>query len=113
MESPIASRSNSANHSKEPPLAAVKPIPDDYPRVNAYLCCDGAEKAIDFYVEALSTGATEEMPVMEMFWGDRMGTVGCPFGYKWSFATHAKDPTPDEMEAGAKAMMEQMAGGGD
>ena len=50
---------------------------------------------------------------MEMFWGDRMGIVVCPFGYKWSFATHIKDPTPEEMEAGAKAMMEQMDGGGD
>ena len=65
------------------------------------------------HAQALAAGATEEMPVMEMFWGDRMGTVLCPFGYKWSFATHIKDPTPEEMEAGAKAMMEQMAGSGD
>ena len=50
---------------------------------------------------------------MEMFWGDRMGIVVCPFGYKWSFATHIKGPTPEEMEAGAKAMMEQMDGSGD
>ena len=53
------------------------------------------------------------MPVMEMFWGDRMGIVVCPFGYKWFFATHIKGPTPEEMEAGAKAMMEQMDGSGD
>ena len=68
--------------------------------------------AVSPYMLLNDAGATEEMPVMEMFWGDRMGTVLCPFGYKWSFATHVKDPTPEEMEAGAKAMMEQMAGGG-
>ena len=49
------------------------------------------------HAQALAAGATEEMPAMEMFWGDRMGTVLCPFGYKWSFATHIKDPTPEEM----------------
>ena len=37
----------------------VKPIPDGYPRVIPYLCCDGAAKAVDFYVEVL--GATERM----------------------------------------------------
>lgn len=88
-------------------------IPEGASAVSPYMVLNDAGAAIDFYVEALGAGATEEMPVMEMFWGDRMGTVVCPFGYKWSFATHVKDPTPDEMEAGAKAMMEQMAGGGD
>lgn len=62
--------------------------------------------------QAIAAGATEEMPVADMFWGDRIGTVVCPFGYKWSLATHIKVPTMEEMEAGAKAMMEQMAGGG-
>ena len=27
----------------------VNPIPEDYPRVTAYLCVDGAADAIDFY----------------------------------------------------------------
>ncbi|MCU1460068.1 MAG: putative enzyme related to lactoylglutathione lyase [Acidimicrobiales bacterium] len=30
-------------------MAAVKPIPDDYPKVMAYLAIDGAAGAIDFY----------------------------------------------------------------
>jgi PhnB protein len=36
---------------------AVKPIPDGYPRVSAYLAIDGASDAIDFYTKVL--GATE------------------------------------------------------
>ena len=42
-------------------MAAVKPIPDDYPRVSVYLCCDGAAQAIDFYTQVL--GATERMRI--------------------------------------------------
>jgi uncharacterized glyoxalase superfamily protein PhnB len=63
------------------------------------------------FAKAVEAGATVQYPVMDMFWGDRMGTVVCPHGYKWSLATHVNDPTPEEMEVGAKAMMEQMAGG--
>ncbi len=40
-------------------MADVKPIPDGYPQVTPYLCVDGAEAAIDFYVGVL--GATERM----------------------------------------------------
>ncbi len=40
-------------------MAAVKPIPDGYPRVTPYLIVDGATEAIGFYAEVL--GATERM----------------------------------------------------
>ena len=43
-----------------------------------------------------------EMPAADMFWGDRYGVVVDPFGHKWSFATHIKDLTPEEMQAGMK-----------
>ena len=38
-------------------MAKVKPIPDDYPRVSAYITVDGAAAAIEFYKSVL--GATE------------------------------------------------------
>lgn len=38
-------------------MAAVKAIPDNYPRVSPYLCVDGAADAIGFYREIF--GATE------------------------------------------------------
>lgn len=42
-------------------MTAVKPIPDDYPRVCPYLLIDGAAKALDFYERVL--GATERMRI--------------------------------------------------
>jgi PhnB protein len=38
-------------------MADVKPIPDDYPRVSAYITVDGGAAAIEFYKSVL--GATE------------------------------------------------------
>jgi PhnB protein len=40
-------------------MAAVKPIPDGYPRVTTYLAIDGADDAIEFYKKIF--GATERM----------------------------------------------------
>ena len=52
---------------------------------------------------AADAGAKVVMPAMDMFWGDRYGVVTDPFGHQWSFATHIKDMTPEEMEAAAVA----------
>ena len=45
---------------------AVKPIPDNYPRVTPYLCISGAAEAIDFYKKAfvhinLNTATKDEI----------------------------------------------------
>ncbi len=40
-------------------MAAVKPIPDGYPRLTPYLIVDGAAAAIDFYTQVF--GATERV----------------------------------------------------
>jgi len=55
---------------------------------------------------AVAAGARELMPVAEMFWGDRMGTVLDPFGYSWSLASHTRDLTPEQIALGAKAFMQ-------
>jgi len=49
-----------------------------------------------------AAGATVTMPAQDMFWGDRYGKVTDPFGHEWSFATHIKDLTPQEMQEAAK-----------
>ena len=51
---------------------------------------------------AQDAGATVSMPAMDMFWGDRYGVVTDPYGHKWSIATHLKDLTPEQMQAGMK-----------
>jgi PhnB protein len=63
------------------------------------------------FAQAIAAGATEGMPVMDMFWGDRCGMVKDPFGYSWMIATHKKDLTKEQMREGAKAFFNQMAKG--
>lgn len=80
---------------------SAKSIGDSPARL--YLYVESADKVV---AKAVKLGATAKGPVMDMFWGDRVGTVVDPEGYTWMVATHKAEPTPREM---AKAMKEQMA----
>ena len=68
-----------------------------------YLLTENADKLV---AKAVKLGATQKGPVMDMFWGDRSGTIVDPDGNTWMIATHKAEPTPQEMK---KKMMEQMA----
>jgi uncharacterized glyoxalase superfamily protein PhnB len=68
-----------------------------------YLLTDNADNVV---AKALKLGATSKGPVMDMFWGDRCGTVADPEGYNWMVATHIAQPSPKEMQ---QKMKEQMA----
>ncbi|WP_214321073.1 VOC family protein [Nonomuraea sediminis] len=46
---------------------------------------------------ALSAGAEVEMPVQEMFWGERYGVLRDPFGHRWSITTAREQLTPDDI----------------
>lgn len=59
------------------------------------------------FKKAVEEGCSEEMPLQDMFWGDRAGTVKDPFGYVWMIATHKKDLTPEEIKTGAEAAFAQ------
>jgi PhnB protein len=63
------------------------------------------EKVDNMIAKAVKLGATPKGPVMDMFWGDRCGSVIDPDGYMWMIATHIAEPTPQEMK---KKMKEQM-----
>jgi PhnB protein len=67
-----------------------------------YLLVENADKVV---AKAVKLGATAQGPVMEMFWGDRVGTVVDFDGNAWMVATHKAEPTPAEMK---KAMAEMM-----
>jgi uncharacterized glyoxalase superfamily protein PhnB len=70
--------------------------------------CDAA------FEKAVKAGAKETMKPDDMFWGDRVASVADPFGYNWSFATHQKDMTDEEMrkagEEFARTMQQRMQG---
>ena len=55
--------------------------------------------------KALSLGATAQGSVMDMFWGDRCGSIVDPDGYAWMIGTHKAEPTSKEMK---EKMLEQM-----
>ena len=60
--------------------------------------------------KAIAAGAKETMAVEDMFWGDRVGQVQDPFGYKWMIATHKRELTPEEIKKGQEEWTKQMAG---
>ena len=72
----------------------------------------GSPASLFIYVEnvdkvvakALSLGATGQGPVMDMFWGDRCGSIVDADGYAWMVGTHKAEPTVKEMKA---KMLEQ------
>ena len=58
--------------------------------------------------QAVDAGAELTMPVDNMFWGDRFGSVTDPYGHSWSLATHVEDVSPEEMEERGRAAMAEM-----
>lgn len=69
--------------------------------VTLHLYVPDADKA---FQRAVDAGCSVAMPIADMFWGDRYGKVKDPFGHEWSVATHKRDMTPAQMDAGMKAM---------
>jgi PhnB protein len=63
------------------------------------------EKVDKVVAKAVGLGATAQGQVMDMFWGDRCGTLVDPDGYTWMVSTHKAEPTSQEMK---KKMAEQM-----
>jgi PhnB protein len=61
--------------------------------------------------KAIKAGAVAKMPVADMFWGDRYGTVEDPFGNVWGVATHIEDVDHKEMKKRGAKMMKDMAAG--
>lgn len=55
---------------------------------------------------AVKAGATVVRPVQDEFYGDRMGMVACPFGYRWSLATPKEQVSPAEMQKRWTRMLE-------
>lgn len=51
----------------------------------------------DLARRAVFAGATVELPVQEMFFGERYGVVVDPFGHRWALSTRREQLTPDEI----------------
>jgi PhnB protein len=67
------------------------------------------ENVDDTFNRAVAAGARVDMPLTNMFWGDRYGKVTDPFGHHWGLAQHVEDVAPEEMERRSKEWQAQMA----
>lgn len=77
-----------------PGMSRPAPSATDPAPVTMWLYVPDADAA---YRRAIGAGAKSTMEPADMFWGDRCAGVADPYGYLWSFATHKKDLTPEEM----------------
>ncbi len=94
-------------------------LSDEFPEMgnNSPESLNGSPVSLNLYVEdadaaydrAIKAGATSVMPVAEQFWGDRWGIVTDPFGHHWSFSTHVKDLTHEEVIAASHEFFAKMA----
>ena len=90
--------------------------PDSYLRSPATAGC--ATAGLWIYVEdvdgafqrAVDAGAEVIEPVMDAFWGDRMGHVKDPFGHSWAIATHKEDLSDEEIDRRAVEWFSSQAG---
>jgi len=77
---------------------------------------NGSPVSIQIYVEdtdkafntAVAAGATVGMPVEDMFWGDRWGSLTDPFGHRWAIATRKKELNDDEIKRASGDFFSQM-----
>jgi PhnB protein len=89
------------------PAAASEP--SAHMSINLYLYVEDADATFN---RAVAAGARVNVPLQDMFWGDRYGALIDPFGHHWGVATHTQDLSPEEIERGQKAMLARMAAKG-
>ena len=88
-------------------------LADEHPEIQALSpkTIDGSPVSMHVYVEdvdaaverAVKAGATLIRPIADQFYGDRVGGIEDPFGYRWFIATHKEDLTMDEIRRRAAA----------
>jgi uncharacterized glyoxalase superfamily protein PhnB len=80
---------------------ARNPVP-----VTMWLMVPDCDASFD---RAVKAGAKVMGEPTDMFWGDRCAGVADPYGYLWSFSTHQKDLTEEEMRRAGEAFAKQMS----
>src|SRR5690349_17843664 len=88
-------------------------LADEYPEIQALSpkTIGGSPVSLHVYVEdvdgmvkrAVEAGAKLVQPVADKFYGDRVGGIEDPFGYRWFLATHKEDLSMDEIRRRAAA----------
>jgi uncharacterized glyoxalase superfamily protein PhnB len=88
-----------------PQMGCLSPTSIGGPSGSIYLYVNDADSVFN---KAISVGAKPMMPMMDGFWGDRVGALTDPFGHRWTVATRKKEMTVEEIQkAGAEFMKGQ------
>lgn len=80
-----------------PSLNALAPTTIGGSPVLLLLELDGDDAVDDVFRRAVFAGAEVELPLREMFFGERYGVVADPFGHRWALSTRREELTPDEI----------------
>jgi PhnB protein len=87
------------------PGMAAAPVPSAVASSSVFLYTEDVDSVFERAVQA---GARVDMPLSNMFWGDRYGKFTDPFGHQWGVATHVEDVAPAEMQRRSEEMAKQM-----
>ena len=85
---------------EHPEIQALSPKTVGGSPVSIHLYVENADAAVE---RAVAAGAKLVRPVADQFYGDRVGGIEDPFGYRWFIATHNEDLTMDEIRRRAAA----------
>jgi PhnB protein len=85
---------------EHPEIGALSPKTVSGSPVSIHLYVEDVDRAIE---RAVAAGANLVRPVADQFYGDRVGGIEDPFGYRWFIATHKEDLTIDEIQRRAAA----------
>ena len=85
-----------------PQFGSLSPQSTGGSGMGLHIYIDDVDAAFD---RAVKAGATVEMPVADMFWGDRYGQLKDPFGHRWSLATHTRDMSADDIQQAMASAM--------
>ena len=85
---------------EHPELQALSPKTVGGSPVSIHLYVTDVDSAVE---RAVAAGAKLIRPVADQFYGDRVGGIEDPFGYRWFIATHKEDLSMDEIRRRAAA----------
>jgi PhnB protein len=79
---------------EHPEIQALSPRTVGGSPVSIHLYVEDVDRAVE---RAVAAGAKLVRPVADQFYGDRVGGIEDPFGYRWFIATHKEDLTIEEI----------------
>ena len=62
--------------------------------ISIVLCVEDVDAVFN---RAIKGGARSQRPVVDQFYGDRLGTVEDSFGHAWTAGAHVEGVSPQEM----------------